>query len=81
VALFEDGGTITFSPIIDGKPFTDAEFSKVADLERQHYFQLIDDLEDKLSEALVKLPKWKRATAEKLRLLKNKRQNMGSGSC
>jgi predicted ATP-dependent protease len=77
IALYEDGGTITFSPIVDGKPVTDAEFAKVADPERQHYYQLIDDLEDKLSEALIELPKWKRATAERLRALKKQTAEQG----
>lgn len=77
VALSEDGGTITFSPIVDGQPVTDAEFAKVSDPERQHYYQLIDELEDKLSEALIELPKWKRATAEKLRALKKETAEQG----
>ncbi len=69
VALFEDSGTITFSPIVDGQPLTDVELAKVTEPERQHYYHLIDELEDKLSEVLIELPKWKRATAEKLRTL------------
>jgi predicted ATP-dependent protease len=77
VALYEDSGTITFSPIVDGKPITDAEFAKVSDEQRQHYYQLIDELEDKLSEALIELPKWKRATAEKLRALKKHTAEQG----
>ena len=77
VALYEDGGTITFSPIVDGKPVNDEEFAKESDEQRQHYYQLIDDLEDKLSEALIELPKWKRATAEKLRALKKQTAEQG----
>jgi predicted ATP-dependent protease len=70
VALNEEGGIITFSPIIEGKPVTDIEFAKLSDEQRQTYFQLINTIEDKLNEALIELPKWKRATAEKLRKLK-----------
>lgn len=77
VALYEDSGTITFSPIIDGKPITDAEFAKVSEQQRQAYYELIDELEDKLSEALIELPKWKRATAEKLRKLKKDTAEQG----
>ena len=77
VALFEDSGTITFSPIIDGQPLTDVELAKVTEPERQHYYQLIDELEDKLSEVLIELPKWKRATAEKLRALKKDTAELG----
>ena len=77
VALFEDGGTITFSPIIDGQPVTDVELVKVTEPERQLHYQLIDELEDKLSEVLLELPKWKRATAEKLRALKKDTAELG----
>ena len=77
VAMYEDSGTITFSPIVEGKPVTDAEFAKASDEQRQHYYQLIDNLEDKLSEALIELPKWKRATAEKLRNLKKETAEQG----
>ena len=77
VALYEDGGTITFSPIVDGKPVTDDDFAKASDEQRQHYYHLIDELEDKLSEALIELPKWKRATAEKLRALKKETAEQG----
>uniref|UniRef100_UPI00262F034E AAA family ATPase n=1 Tax=uncultured Paraglaciecola sp. TaxID=1765024 RepID=UPI00262F034E len=77
IALYEENGTITFSPIVDGKPITDAEFAKVSDGQRQHFYQLIDELEDKLSEALIELPKWKRATAEKLRKLKKETAEQG----
>jgi predicted ATP-dependent protease len=77
VALYEDGGTITFSPIIDGKAVTDDDFANVPDEERQRYYQLINDIEDKLSEALIELPKWKRATAEKLRDLKKETAEQG----
>ena len=77
VALFEDSGTITFSPIVDGQPLTDVELAKVTEPERQHYYQLIDELEDKLSEVLIELPKWKRATAEKLRALKKDTAELG----
>ena len=37
VALYEDSGTITFSPIINGKPVNDAEFSKLGEPQRQHF--------------------------------------------
>jgi predicted ATP-dependent protease len=75
--LNEEEGTITFSPIVEGKPITDANFAKLSAQERQSFYQLIDALEDKLSEALIELPKWKRATAEKLRELKKHTAEQG----
>lgn len=77
VSLFEDGGVITFSPIVDGKPLTDADFAELDEKTRSHYYQLIDALEDSLSEALIELPKWKRAASEKLRHLKTATAEQG----
>lgn len=77
VALYEDGGTISFSPIVDGKPLDDAAFTKLDDDKRQHYYQLIDQLEDRLSEALIELPKWKRHSSEQLRKLKRDTAEQG----
>ena len=77
VALYEDGGTITFSPIVDGKPISDAEFSKLDEQQRTGFYQLIDALEDKLSEALIELPLWKREHSEQLRELKRTTAEQG----
>jgi predicted ATP-dependent protease len=77
VALYEDGGTITFSPIIDGKPISDNEFAKIDDAQRQAFYQLIDELENRLSEALIELPIWKRQHSEKLRELKRQTAENG----
>ena len=77
VALYEENGNISFSPIVDGKPITDADFAKLSDEERQRYYQLIDELENRLGEALIELPKWKRASSEQLRHLKKDTAEQG----
>ena len=77
VALYEEGGTITFSPIINGKPISDAEFAKIDDAQRQAFYKLIDELENRLSEALIELPIWKRQHSEKLRELKRETAENG----
>lgn len=77
VALYEEDGTISFSPIVDGKPINDAEFSKLSEEKRQFYYELIDQLEDRLSEALIELPKWKRLSSEQLRKLKRDTAELG----
>ena len=77
VALYEEDGSISFSPIVKGKPITDAEFTKLSDEARQHHYQSIDDLENRLSEALIELPKWKRASSEQLRALKKDTAEQG----
>ncbi|MFT6950514.1 MAG: putative ATP-dependent protease [Paraglaciecola sp.] len=77
VALYEEDGSISFSPIVNGKPITDAEFTKLSDAARQQHYQLIDELENRLSEALIELPKWKRASSEQLRALKKDTAEQG----
>lgn len=77
IALIEDGNKISFSPIIDGKPLNDAEFTSRTDLDRPYYYQLIDALEVNLSEALLELPIWQRKTAEQLKELKQETVEQG----
>lgn len=77
VSLFEEGGVITFSPVVDGKTLTDKDFTELSEEQRIHFYQLIDELENNLSEALIELPKWKRASSEKLRALKNATAELG----
>lgn len=77
VAMYEENGTISFSPIVNGKPITDSEFAGLDDNKRQFYYDLIDELEDRLSEALIELPQWKRASSEQLRKLKRETAEQG----
>jgi lon-related putative ATP-dependent protease len=77
VALIESAGSISFSPIIDGKPLTDAEFAQHSDEQRQHYYDLIDGLESSLSEALIEVPLWQRESAELQRKLKQETAEQG----
>ena len=77
VALIEDGNNISFSPIIDGKPLNDAEFTSRTDVDRQHYYDIIDQLEAHLSEALLELPIWQRMSAEQLKTLKQETVEQG----
>ncbi|MDP5030277.1 MAG: AAA family ATPase [Paraglaciecola sp.] len=77
VSLFEEGGVITFSPVVDGNILTDKDFAELGEEQRLHFYKLIDELEDSLSEALIELPKWKRASSEKLRALKNATAEQG----
>jgi len=77
IAMVEEGGTISFSPIINGKPISDAEFSQLSEEQRQSYYKLIDSLEDRLNEALIEVPLWQRQTAEKLRELKRDTAEQG----
>jgi predicted ATP-dependent protease len=77
VALNEENGSISFAPIVNGKALADDEFTKLTDEERQGYYDLIDELETHLSEALIELPQWKRASSEQLRALKRETAEQG----
>ena len=77
VSLVEEDGSISFLPIIDGKPVEDTDFAQRSDEERQHYYDLIDELEECLSEALIEVPLWQRKSAEQLRKLKRETAEQG----
>ncbi|WP_333970243.1 Lon protease family protein [Alteromonas mediterranea] len=77
VALYEEGGSITFSPIINGKPISDTEFASFTDEQRKGFYILIDELENRLSESLLSLPTWKRENSERLRELDRKTAEQG----
>ncbi|MGQ8363955.1 Lon protease family protein [Glaciecola sp. 1036] len=70
VALIEDGNSISFSPLVDGKPVSDSEFTSFPDDQRKHYYELIDRLENALTEALLELPSWQRESTDKSKQLK-----------
>ncbi|WP_334048083.1 Lon protease family protein [Alteromonas gracilis] len=77
VALYEEGGSITFSPIVNGKPISDTEFATLTDEQREGFYTLIDELENRLSESLLSLPTWKRENSERLRELDKKTAEQG----
>lgn len=70
IALSEEGNSISFAPIIDDKPLNDTELSTRTDIDREFYYSKIDQLEEVLSESLIELPSWQRASSEQLKELK-----------
>jgi len=70
VVLYEENGAVSFSPIIDGKPLDDQEFSKLTEEQRQYFYGLVSELETILNEQLLELPQWKRELSESLRTLR-----------
>ncbi|GAB60407.1 Lon protease family protein [Rheinheimera nanhaiensis] len=70
VVLYEENGAVSFSPIIDGKPLDDQEFSKLTEEQRQYFYSLVGELETILNEQLLELPQWKRELSENLRALR-----------
>lgn len=69
IAMFEENGAITFAPIIDGKPADDSHVATLSEQQRQHFYTVLDELENRLSEGLLSLPSWKRENSERLREL------------
>jgi lon-related putative ATP-dependent protease len=69
LVLFEETGVVSFAPVVQGKPLTDAEFSQLKEEQRQQFYVRISDLEVFLNEKLLELPQWKREASEKQRKL------------
>ncbi|CAM3725137.1 Lon protease family protein [Rheinheimera salexigens] len=70
VLLVEDNGAVGFSPIIDGKPVIDQEAANLSEQQRQHFYDMVTELEITLHEQLLELPKWKRDLSEQQRDLR-----------
>ncbi|MDN4501257.1 ATP-binding protein [Alteromonadaceae bacterium BrNp21-10] len=77
IALYEDDGAISFLPIVDGQPLKDDEFAQMPEEQRLHFYELIEQLENRLSEQLIELPQWKRECSEQLRQLKRDTAEQG----
>ncbi len=70
VVLYEENGEISFSPLVDGKPLSDKEFSSQDEKTRTDFYQLLGELETLLSDSLLELPLWKRESSLAKRKLK-----------
>ncbi|WP_395344164.1 Lon protease family protein [Ningiella sp. W23] len=77
VALIEDGNKVSFAPIVDGQPISDADFASQPANVKEHYYELIDQLELTLTEALLELPGWQREAAEQQKALKQQLAEQG----
>ncbi|MEE4243758.1 MAG: ATP-binding protein [Kangiellaceae bacterium] len=71
-ALYQDAANITFSPIIDGKAVDDITFAGLPGDKRDEINNLLVALEDKLNEALLEMPQWKRDSYDALQELNAK---------
>ena len=69
VVLYEEKGSVSFSPVIEGKPVSDTDFAQLSEEQRQGFYDVISELEVFLSEALLELPQWKREASEQKRNL------------
>ncbi|NQY63005.1 MAG: AAA family ATPase [Alteromonadaceae bacterium] len=71
VLMYEEDGEVGFSPLVEGKPLDDKEFAGMDEDKRVDFYQILETLENVLSEQLLELPQWKRISSDKLRKLKN----------
>lgn len=70
VALVEDGGSVSFSPIVDGKIVSDSDFTSFPEEVRKAFYEHVDQLEVSLTEALIEMPSWQRENNERRKALK-----------
>ena len=66
IALYRDTGSLSFSPMTNGKAMDETEFALLPDKKREKFNDDIRLLETRLNESLVELPQWKRESNEKL---------------
>jgi lon-related putative ATP-dependent protease len=69
IALYREANNISFSPIIDGQAVDDIKFASLSQHKRDEINQTIDELEEKLSEALLATPQWSRESYDALQQL------------
>jgi len=66
IALFRDGETISFVPMLDGKAVSEEEFAAFAEAEKEVFNRQSLLLQDYLTEMLAELPQWRRETNERV---------------
>ena len=69
IALYRDTGSLSFTPMTDGKAMDETEFAQLPDKKREKFNNNIAELETLLNKSLVELPQWKRESNEKLQTL------------
>ncbi len=69
IALYREAGSLSFTPMVEGKALDETEFARLPDKKRETFNKAISDLETMLNKSLVELPQWKRESNEKLQAL------------
>ncbi|MEP1740640.1 MAG: ATP-binding protein [Kangiellaceae bacterium] len=75
ISLYQEASNISFSPVIDGQIVDDIKFASLSQEQRDQINLTIVELEEKLNEALLELPQWKRESFDSLQALKTKTIN------
>jgi len=67
IALFRNGDTVVFGPLINGRPAGEDDFAALPDAEKNRFLSRVRELEDYLNELLSEMPQWKRESIDRLR--------------
>lgn len=70
IAVYLDQGTVTFTPIINGKVVDESEFANLSEAELDTFRDVVEELEALLNEALLELPQWQRDLNDSFRHLR-----------
>jgi predicted ATP-dependent protease len=69
IALYNQDGSISFSPLIDGQVVDEAGFAQMSKEERELFHKQAENLEEVLNDSLLELPQWQRDLKNKQRKL------------
>ncbi|BBA36489.1 ATP-dependent protease [Methylocaldum marinum] len=69
IALFRNGDSVVFSPLVNGKPADEDDFAALPDSEKAGFHSHVRELEDYLNELLSEMPQWKRESINRQRQL------------
>ena len=70
IAMFQETGSVTFTPIIDGKVIDENEFAGLSHEFLEQFRAQVDECEALLNEALIELPQWQRELNDQQRQLR-----------
>jgi len=70
IAMYHEEGSVTFTPIVDGKAIDDAQFASLSETEMDSFRGEVEVLEQLLNETLLELPQWQRDLNDQLRQLR-----------
>ncbi len=70
VAMYHEEGSVSFTPIVDGKVIDDAQFASLDQDSMDNFRKQVEQLEGLLNDALLELPQWQRDLNDQLRQLR-----------
>ncbi|WP_339671064.1 ATP-binding protein [Dasania marina] len=70
IAMFSEDGSVTFTPIIDGKVIDESQFASLNQEQLSDFRQHVNQFEELLNDALLELPQWQRDFNDQQRQLR-----------